>query len=404
MSGPDRTNGLLAVGASASGSASERRHDVDWLRTLAVLMLVFLHTSTIFTVNAGSVVKGPPNTGLVAVSTFFGEFLMPLMFFIAGASAWFGLGRRSPGRYLGERVKRLLVPLVFGIVAVLPILSYLYAVNREGYQGSFFGNYLPALAHFPFGHLWFILYLFIFSVVALPLFLLLRTPRGSRFTARLGRLCDRRGGLILFFVPLVLIEAVRRVMPNASDNDVARLILVAYFIYGYLAFSDARIGRSVERNRRVALAFAVPVMAALVSLLVVYGLSEGAELQPWMYGVLGPLSMVNSTLAIVTIMGYGARYLNSDSRALGYLSQASYPFYILHWVPVAVIAYFVIGWDLGAVASYFIIVPASFAATFLLYDVVVRRTSVTRFLFGVKQPRKARAARVETGTPAAGER
>ena len=99
------------------------------------------------------------------------------------------------------------------------------------------------------------------------------------------------------------------------------------------------------------------------------------------------------------MLSYGKRYLNADSRALRYLSQASYPFYILHWVPIAVIAYFVMQWNLGAVASYLIIVPASFAATFLIYEVVVRRTSVTRFLFGVKQPRKARQPRVERGTP-----
>jgi glucans biosynthesis protein C len=197
---------------------------------------------------------------------------------------------------------------------------------------------------------------------------------------------------------------VRRVLPNSSDNNAARFFLVVFFVYGYLAFSDPRIGQSIERNRKIALAFAVPVMAALVSLLVVYRLSEGAEAQAWMYGVLGPFVMVNSTLAIVTILGYGKRYLNADSMALRYLSQASYPFYILQWVSIATIAYFVLGWNLGAVASYFIIVPASFAATFLLYDVVVRRTSVTRFLFGVKQPRKVRQPRVEGDTPAAGAR
>jgi peptidoglycan/LPS O-acetylase OafA/YrhL len=383
---------------------TQRRYDIDWLRTLAVMMLVFMHTATIFTVNAGSVVKGPPNTGIVAVSTFFGEFLMPLMFFIAGASAWLALGRRSPGRYLGERVKRLLVPLGFGIVAVLPILSYLYAVNREDYHGSFFGTYLPTLARFPFGHLWFILYLFLFSVVTLPFFLYLRSPRGSRFTARLGSLCDRRGGLILFFVPLTLLELVRRVMPNPNDNDAARFLLIAFFVYGFLAFSDPRIGRAIERNGKVALALVVPVMATMVSIVVGYGIAEGAELSPWMYGVLGPLSMINATLVIVTMLSYGKRYLNADGRALRYLSQASYPFYILHWVPIALIAYFVMQWNLGAVASYLMIVPASFACTFLIYEVVVRRTSVTRFLFGVKQPRKASQMPVERGTPAVGVR
>ena len=383
---------------------TQRRYDIDWLRTLAVMMLVFMHTATIFTVNAGSVVKGPPNTGIVAVSTFFGEFLMPLMFFIAGASAWLALGRRSPGRYLGERVKRLLVPLAFGIVAVLPILSYLYAVNREDYHGSFFGTYLPTLARFPFGHLWFILYLFLFSVVTLPFFLYLRSPRGSRFTARLGSLCDRRGGLILFFVPLTLLELVRRVMPNPNDNDAARFLLIAFFVYGFLAFSDPRIGRAIERNGKVALALVVPVMATMVSIVVGYGIAEGAELQPWMYGVLGPLSMINATLVIVTMLSYGKRYLNADGRALRYLSQASYPFYILHWVPIALIAYFVMQWNLGAVASYLMIVPASFACTFLIYEVVGRRTSVTRFLFGVKQPRKASQMRAERGTPAVGVR
>ena len=384
---------------------TQRRHDIDWLRTLAVMMLVFMHTATIFTLNGGSVVKGPPNTGIVAVSTFFGEFLMPLMFFIAGASVWFALGRRSPGQYLGERVKRLLVPLAFGIVAVLPILSYLYIVNREDYQGSFFASYLPMLAHFPFGHLWFILYLFVFSLVMLPLFLyLMRTPRGSRFTARLGRLCERRGGLILFFVPLAILEGVRRVMPDPNDNDVARVLLIAFFLYGFLAFSDPRIGRAIERYGKVALALLVPVMATIVSIVVGYGISEGAELQPWMYGVLGPLSMINATLVIITVLSYGKRYLNRDSRALRYLSEASYPFYILHWVPIAVIAYFVMQWNLGAVASYLIIVPASFASTFLLYEVVVRRTSVTRFLFGLKQPRKPSQMRVERDAPAVGVR
>ena len=388
-----------------SAVETQRRHDIDWLRTLAVMMLVFMHTATIFTVNAGSVVKGPANMGIVAVSTFFGEFLMPLMFFIAGASVWFALGRRSPGQFLGERMKRLLVPLAFGIVAVLPILSYLYAVNREDYQGSFFGSYLPMLAHFPFGHLWFILYLFLFSLVTLPLFLYLkRTPRGSRFTARLGRLCERRGGLVLFFVPLTLLEAVRRVMPNPNDNDVARILLIAFFVYGFLVFSDPRIGRAIERNGKRALALLVPVMATMVSIVVGYGIAEGAELRPWMYGVLGPLSMINATLVIVTMLSYGKRYLNRDSRALRYLSQASYPFYILHWVPIALIAYFVMQWNLGAVASYLIIVPASFACTFLIYEVVVRRTSVTRFLLGVKQPRKASQMHAESGAPAVGVR
>jgi peptidoglycan/LPS O-acetylase OafA/YrhL len=377
---------------------TQRRHDIDWLRTLAVMMLVFMHTATIFTVNGGSIVKGPANTGIVAVSNFFGEFLMPLMFFIAGASVWLALGRRSPGRFLGERVKRLLIPLAFGIVAVLPILSYLYAVNRKDYHGSFFGTYLPMLAHFPFGHLWFILYLFVFSVVTLPFFLYLRTPRGSRFTARLGSLCERRGGLILFFVPLTLFELARRgVVRNPNDNDLARILLIAFFVYGFLAFSDPRIGRAIERNGRIALALVVPVMATIVSIVVGYGLAEGAELRPWMYGVLGPLSMINATLVIVAVVSYGKRFLNADSKALRYLSQASYPFYILHWVPIAVIAYFVMQWNLGAVASYLIIVPASFACTFLIYEVLVRRTRVTRFLFGVKQSLKARQPRVESG-------
>ena len=193
-------------------------------------------------------------------------------------------------------------------------------------------------------------------------------------------------------------------MPDPNDNDVARFLLIAFFVYGFLAFSDPRIGQAIERNGKVALALVVPVMATMVSIVVGYGIAEGAELRPWMYGVLGPLSMINATLVIVTVLSYGKRYLNRDSRALRYLSQASYPFYILHWVPIALIAYFVMQWNLGAVASYLIIVPASFACTFLIYEVVVRRTSVTRFLFGVKQPRKASQVRVERDIPAVGVR
>lgn len=99
-----------------------RLHYIDWLRVLAVLLLFFFHTSRVFDAGDPFYIKSAQLSVPVGwLLGFIDRWHMPLLFFLAGASTYLSLGKRTGRQYAIERVQRLLVPLVFGIATVCPI-------------------------------------------------------------------------------------------------------------------------------------------------------------------------------------------------------------------------------------------------------------------------------------------
>lgn len=98
--------------------AKERRHELDWLRVLAVLLLIYFHSARVFDFGDFYVKNGVLNKPLQAFVSFVDIWFMPLFFFIAGAASYFALRKRSGKQYAGERSKRLLVPFVFGTLVI----------------------------------------------------------------------------------------------------------------------------------------------------------------------------------------------------------------------------------------------------------------------------------------------
>ena len=110
----------------------QRRWDIDWLRFLAVLLLFPRHTARIFDIGEEFYAKNDQTSKAL---TYFIDYLkpwhMPLFFLLAGASTWFALRFRSGGSYTRERVKRLLVPFIFGVLVIVPPQSYLGLRNHS---------------------------------------------------------------------------------------------------------------------------------------------------------------------------------------------------------------------------------------------------------------------------------
>ena len=140
---------------------------------------------------------------------------MPLLFLLAGAASWFALSRRSGGRYAGERVKRLLVPFVFGLLVLIPPQSYLGLLSHSGSAPAYF-QWLAEFFHLnaadldgyflgghTWGHLWFIAHLLLYSLLALPLMLFLRRGAGRRVVAAIARAATLPGVILLFALALV---------------------------------------------------------------------------------------------------------------------------------------------------------------------------------------------------------
>jgi peptidoglycan/LPS O-acetylase OafA/YrhL len=114
-------------------TADTRRSDLDWLRVLAVWLLVPFHSALVFNLDPGLVayVKDTVQSGfLVSLKDFLDRWQLEMLFYIAGAASWFALGRRSGRHYLVERVMRLLVPFLFGLVALVPLMINIRWLGR----------------------------------------------------------------------------------------------------------------------------------------------------------------------------------------------------------------------------------------------------------------------------------
>ena len=175
--------------AGKGAALSERRYELDWLRVLAVLLLIFFHSARVFDFGDFYVKNDTLSFGMEVFVVFIDLWFMPLFFSIAGAAAFFALARRSGGKFLSERTKRLLVPFVFGMLVIVPPQIFCVYLQKPGNPASYISFWKYQFSVPPFtqiiagkvddalitaytwetGHLWFIQYLFVFCVVALPL-------------------------------------------------------------------------------------------------------------------------------------------------------------------------------------------------------------------------------------------
>jgi peptidoglycan/LPS O-acetylase OafA/YrhL len=311
------------------------------------------------------------------VAIFIDHWQMPLLFLLAGTATLFALRFRSAGEYVKERFKRLLIPLVFGILVIVPPQLY---IEMFGFRGASYIDFYPKYFDpeftqgFDMGHLWFIAYLFAFSLLALPLFLFLRRERGGRVLDRLGHFLSLPGTIYLIVLPITLTDYL---LYDFYPNP---LYFFTFFLLGYLLLADDRFEEAIGKNKLIALIIGILWFAVWYTLI-----SQGIGISIWF----GSLTRgVVSWCCLIAFLGYGKQVLSFTNRFLKYQSEASYPVYILHQTIVIAIGYFVIRWGIDVFPKLIIIVAGSLLVTFALYEILAKRTDLTRFLFGMRPRRK----------------
>jgi peptidoglycan/LPS O-acetylase OafA/YrhL len=100
------------------------------------------------------------------------------------------------------------------------------------------------------------------------------------------------------------------------------------------------------------------------------------------------LEQVNTWIWVLVLLGAGRALLGAPVRGLRYAGEASFPFYVLHQTVIVAVAYVVVAWDLAVWQKFAIVCLAATALTLLLYEVAVRRTNPTRWLFGMRPLRR----------------
>lgn len=405
MHGNDFQEENRTILAAESPGKPGRRYDLDWLRVLVILNLVPWHAAWLMAYVTGfsdSVHEGLGVTILRYYTGFSLRWQIPLLFFIAGVSAFLSLSHRSPGAFVRERARRLFIPLMFFMLVCYPVLLYFWPDVCENkslldYLIRFWPHCLATIHHsrmpgripMPgWAHLWFVAYLSIFSLISLPLLIYLRRQGQSGLAGKFVAFLSKKGALLLLALPLIVINiALGPKWPMAQLNLYDDWTYFCYdltvFIYGYVICLYDRLWLAVDRHLRISLPLAIiSTIFALLMRFEMPAFSRPAYTPRYMlYSVFLGL---HTWCWILTLLALARRFLSGTNRFLKYASQASYPFYILHFLLMVVIGHFITKWHLGMAAEFISLSLLTFIATLGSYELLVRRTRSTRFLFGMK--------------------
>jgi len=375
----------------------ERRNDIDWVRVLGMLMVLFFHCARFFDDEGWHAKSGEISYGMTVFGNVVSQWIMPLFFVLSGISSYYALSYISGKKYLGARVKRLVVPLVVGALTHISLQVYIERVTTGEFTGSFFAFYPRYFDGFyAFGgnfawmglHLWYLEMLFVFSLITLPLFLWTRRETAKSLMSRASGFLVKPGALFLIAVPLGVVVLLSNLDPegigNRSWGGWALFPHLIFFLSGYLLASNHEFRPAIEKHRFAALALCVIATITWFILLEYAGYSSRGYLFSF-------LRAFNSWFWLFAILGFGSRHLDFNNRVLKYTGEAVLPFYILHQSVIIVIGYFIIDWTAPVMLQYLFLAVASFVTIMALYELFVRRVGAMRLLFGMK----AKATSVE---------
>ncbi|TAJ96137.1 MAG: glucan biosynthesis protein [Reyranella sp.] len=369
-----------------------RRADLDWLRVLAFGLLIFYHAGMAWSGWTWHVTSPDSLEGLREAMRFLNRWRMPLIFVVSGAAVMLALGNRTPGAFVRDRLKRLLLPLAFGMAVIVPPQVYLERL----YSGQFTGSFLQWLPHafdgvYPKGnlswhHLWFVAYVLVLTLVLLPVFLWARSAAGQAAVGTAGRSAARFGLQWLMVLPL----AASTLWLAPISWNINGLIgdwhgLVSYgalLLYGAFIFGSPDLLEALQRQRLLSLA--VGLIAYAILYVGFFAGTVRPTIPPEARPVFALLSAVNVMAWLFAIIGFARRYLVRRPAFLSEATEAVYPFYLIHQTVTVIAVWGLLQIGAPPLLGFVAAVVATFAGTWLIYAGLVRPWRWIRPLFGMK--------------------
>ncbi len=348
-----------------------RKHYIDNLRNVTILLLFPVHTFMIWN-NFGSrfyIWQGESkilSTLIVLVNPWF----MPILFVLAGMSARYALEKRTNKEFIVQRVSKLLIPFICGTIFLVPFQSLYARKFFDNYEGSLWDHWKYFFTHltdfsgydgaFTPGHLWFILFLFLISMVTLFLF---RYVPYKKLTASVEKMPVF--AVALLFIPVWLMYY----LGNFGGYSLGKNL--ALYLTGYYVLSNDLIIEKLEKS--IKWMAVLCVIGTIVSVSMYYKFSYYGDL--WVNFI--------GWISILVLLVAGKKFLNKSTGFTKYFNRASYPVYILHQSILIALAYYVVQISDILLVQVFCICIGSFLLTVSAYH-LIRLIPVVRKMFGVK--------------------
>lgn len=370
---------------------AHRRHDLDWLRVLAFGLLILFHSGMFYAENWGFHAKSNYRSqSLESVMLLISPWRMPILWIITGIAIKFIMAKVSLTRFIYQRSLRILIPLLFGILVVVPPQLYVemsqnndlnlkfWPFMQEFYtpNSNVFTKYSSGIwPHIDVNHLWFLRSLWSYSLIIVLLMPLLNTGVMHRLTEKLYN----QSLLILiptFTLPFFIIEL------TVSNEQSRYAIGFTCMLYGYLIGWSPTFWGKVSQYRSsllIALVINFIIIVTFYNMVWLHPIN-----QPQWLNVLGSLSYsLMRVVGVFTCFGFAYHYLNRPSKTLTYLNDAVYSFYILHQTFIIVIGYNLIDYSLGPIIEPLLLISLTTLSCFMCFE-VIRRIDILRPLFGLR--------------------
>lgn len=359
-----------------------RRYDMDWLRVFGVYIVIPFHAMMTFILRPWAVVyikAGQEITPFITISGIIHIFNMPLLFILAGMSVSLSLGSRLPKKFVKERINKLLIPALFISIMVNPFVTYIYLYSSG--EKILFGQHIASFftrvgdlsgtdGGFTPAQMWFVIFLFVFSLVGLPLFMKCINPDRKKQLSKAAAFFHKPFTLSLLIIPVALASAI-----NILD-DKNPIVYFLMFIIGFLLMTDTKYQEALNRDKWIYLILSI--------VFIVFNIYT-TDYPAWspMYIIDGLFYNASRLLSVFALIGFGNCYLNRRSKILNYLSRASFTVYAIHMLVITIVGYFVVTLEIPVILMFFIIIAGTFLLSFLFYE-AAKRIGVLRFLFAIK--------------------
>jgi len=390
---------------------SARRHDLDWLRIIAFGLLIFYHIG-MFYVSWGwhvkSVHAGP---AAEAFMRLLNPWRLSLLFLISGVALRFAFdkaasNRGGHARFTFTRTIRLLVPIVFGIHVIVAPQSWLQLLESgeitKGFW-SFYPEYLIGTSEkysvtIPtWNHLWYVVYLMIYTAILAPVAKPLAHVMKGIGARATQKIFGSRFGLVWLIGLPVLPHLIFRMFldqnfPTTHDvvSDWANHAhSFTFLMTGFVLAKDNAFWAALSRGRKVFWFMTLILGAALTLIWNNWDAIVDAETFLWPARVARVFFI---WIVIASLLGLAQKYLNRPSRTLNYMTEAIFPWYILHQTLTIMAGYWLTRQGLSVGIEFAGVCLATFGGCVLVHEIFIRRFNVIRPLFGLKFKKKSPAA------------
>ncbi len=367
-----------------------RRYDLDWLRVIVFTLLIFYHVGMFFVPWGWHVKNNVIYDWLRWPMLFLNQWRLPILFVISGMGTYYALSKRSIWEFIRERNLRLGIPLVFGMLVIVPPQVYFERLADHEFVGSYYEYYTTIAFYgiYPEGniswhHLWFLPYLLVFSIILSPIFSSMRR-NSTAITRWTKNRLQNPWGLYWFIIPLYLLESLMEpffdITHALTDDWFNFSFSIVLFFYGFLLISTGdAFWNAVEKIKQKA--FILGIIAFSSQVFIWLYLEDGYVV----HFTEALLKVVNIWSWILVLFGFAAKKLNKPSRKLAYANRAVYPFYILHQTITVGIGYYLMDLNWGLFPKALIMILGTFGISWIIYHFIILKIPFLHSLFGLKK-------------------